>query len=129
MDEKTAKAKVDPKKYGVRHMSEFPWYTGKGHTAGAISKRLVGPEHGSEKIAYVMSCYAPGHHMDPHVHKERDQVYHILSGEGILVIDGVKHRVGKDDVAYFPAGVWHGLYNESTENLVFVIVSCPPDAP
>lgn len=119
---------ADRKPYGVKNHVEVPWYCGKGHTSGAISKKLVGPADGSMKIGYVMSCYAPGNHMDPHTHRVREQVYHILEGEGILLIDGVKHRVGKGDVAYFPAGVEHGLYNESTENLVFVIASSPSDA-
>lgn len=118
-----------PAPYGVRHVTETPWYCSAGHTPGALSKKLVGTAHGAVKIGYVLSCYAPGHHMEPHVHKEREQVYHILEGDGVLVIDGVRHRVGPGDVAYFPAGVWHGLYNESTANLVFVIASGPADAP
>lgn len=118
-----------PAPYGVKHITESPWYCGKGHTPGAISKKLVGPEHGSSKVGYVLSCYAPGHHMEPHVHKVREQVYHILEGDGgILVIDGERHRVKPGDIAYFPAGVWHGLYNEGTTNLVFVIASGPADA-
>ncbi len=112
-----------------RHHSQTPWYNSKGHTPGAISKKLVGKDHGAQKLGYVMSCYAPGHYMEPHVHTEREQVYHILEGHGMLSVDGEKHPVGPGDVAYFPPGVWHGLYNEGTENLVFVIASGPLDAP
>lgn len=128
MAKKSAAATPNPAAYGVKHHTQKPWYCSKGHTAGAISKRLVGTPDGSMKIGYVMSCYAPGNFMEPHVHKIREQVYHILEGDGVLVIDGVKHRVGPGDVAYFPAGVSHGLYNEGTTNLVFVIASAPPDA-
>lgn len=121
MDQKTEQKAP----YGVRHITDFPWYNSKGHTAGAISKRLVGPDHGAVKVGYVMSNYAPGNFMEPHVHKEREQVYHILEGEGILVIDGERHRVGPGDIAFFPPGVWHGLYNEGNANLIFVIASGP----
>jgi mannose-6-phosphate isomerase-like protein (cupin superfamily) len=43
------------------------------------------------------------------------------------VIDGVRHRVGKNDFAFLPPGVAHGLYNEGTTNLVFVIASGPAE--
>jgi quercetin dioxygenase-like cupin family protein len=117
-----------PAPYGVKHITESPWYVSKGHTQGATSKRLVGTAHGAKHVGYVLSCYTPGNYMEPHVHKVREQVYHILEGEGVLVIDGVKHRVGPGDVAFFPAGVRHGLYNEGTQNLVFVIASGPAEA-
>jgi mannose-6-phosphate isomerase-like protein (cupin superfamily) len=112
--------------YGVKNITESPWYCGPGHTPNALSKQLVGPNDGSRKIGYVISCYAPGHGIAPHKHDIRDQVYHILEGEGIMVIDGKRYRVGKNDIAFFPAGVEHGLYNEGTTNLVFVIANSPP---
>jgi quercetin dioxygenase-like cupin family protein len=127
MDQKTRDAGQAPA-YGVKHISESPWYCGPGHSPNALSKKLVGPAHGSSKVGYVLSCYAPGHYMNPHKHRVREQVYHILEGEGMLLIDGVKHRVGPGDIAYFPAGVEHGLYNEGIANLVFVIASGPADA-
>jgi quercetin dioxygenase-like cupin family protein len=113
--------------YVLRHITECPWYCGPGHAPNAISKRLVGPPDGSKKLGYVISSYAPGSFMHPHRHKVRDQVYHILEGEGVLVIDGVRHRVSKHDYAYLPAGVEHGLYNEGTDHLVFVIASSPAE--
>ena len=123
------KPKDKPPAYGVRNIIDSPYFRNPGHTPGAISKRLVGSADGSHNIGYVFSCYSPGNYMEPHVHKVREQVYHILEGEGILVIDGVKHRVKKGDVAWFPPGVWHGLYNESTENLLFIIASAPAEGP
>lgn len=122
MDEKKTELK-----YSLKNIKDTPWYNGKGHSPNAISKKLVGVANGTNNLGYVISCYAPGHYMEPHVHKIRHQVYHILEGEGVLVIDGERHHVGKGDVAYFPPGVWHGLYNESTENVVFVIASAPAE--
>lgn len=120
---------AEPSPYGVKHVVDRPWYVSKGLNGGAFSKRLVGTADGAKHLGYVMSCYEPGSLAEPHVHKVRDQVYHILQGEGVLTIDGVKQRVGPGDVAYFSAGVSHGLSNEGTENLVFVIASAPPEAP
>jgi quercetin dioxygenase-like cupin family protein len=111
----------------VRNVKDCPWFCGKGHSPNALSKRLTGPQDGAVKLGYVISCYAPGHYMEPHTHKVRDQVYHILEGEGVLVIDGERHHVGKGDYAYLPAGVSHGLYNESMANVIFVIASSPAE--
>jgi quercetin dioxygenase-like cupin family protein len=122
-----ADSKTESTGYKLQHISESPWYCGPGHAPNALSKRLVGVPDNSRKLGYVISCYAPGSFMTPHKHKVRDQVYHILEGDGVLVIDGVRRRVGKHDFAYLPAGVEHGLYNEGTENLIFVIASSPTE--
>ena len=121
--------KTETEPYGVRNITESPWYCGAGHTPQALSKRLVGPANGSKKIGYVISSYAPGHSIAPHKHKVRDQVYHFLEGEGVLEIEGKKYKVGKHDIAFFPAGVEHGLTNEGLSNLVFVIASSPSEEP
>ena len=113
--------------YKLKNVVDSPWYCGPGHSASAFSKRLVGPPDGSSKLGYVISLYAPGHYMEPHKHKVREQVYHILEGEGVLVIDGVRHRVGRNDIAFLPPGVEHGLYNEGTTDLIFVIASGPAE--
>jgi|EndMetStandDraft_8_1072994.scaffolds.fasta_scaffold498622_2 quercetin dioxygenase-like cupin family protein len=111
----------------LQNVVDAPWFCGPGHSPNAFSKRLAGPADGSSRVGYVLSSYAPGHYMEPHTHKVREQVYHILEGEGVLVIDGVRHRVGPHDVAFLPPGVSHGLYNEGLTNLVFVIASGPAE--
>ncbi len=112
----------------AENILEVPWYPPPGHFNGALSKRLVSPAHnGSKNLAYVISCYAPGAFVKPHAHKVREQVYHVIEGEGIMEIAGKKQIARKHDVFFFPPGVEHAIYNEGTENLVFIVASSPPD--
>lgn len=113
----------------LKNIVDVSWVVFNRHSASALSKVLVGPSDGSSKIGYNISTYAPGHYVEPHKHKVRDQVYHILEGEGVLVIEGVRRRVGAHDVAFLPAGVEHALYNEGLTHLLFIVVSSPAEEP
>jgi mannose-6-phosphate isomerase-like protein (cupin superfamily) len=42
-----------------------------------------------------------------------EQIYYILDGSGALLCDGHEHPVKKNDFAYFPVGVKHGMANHS----------------
>ena len=51
----------------------------------------------------------PGHRMNYHAHRYRDEVWTITSGEGIAVVDGEERRVKPGDVVQLPAGTKHTL--------------------
>lgn len=50
-----------------------------------------------------------------HAHAE---LYHILSGQGIICIDGTDHVVGEGDVVFIPGDTEHGVFN-TNETLPF----------
>lgn len=48
------------------------------------------------------------------------EFYHILSGHMVIILEGVRYRVGAGDAIYIPGDVEHGFCNPSTEEeLVF----------
>lgn len=51
----------------------------------------------------------PGHKMNYHYHKRRDEVWTILSGRGIAVVDGTKMNVSKGDVIRMPRNSKHTI--------------------
>ncbi len=51
----------------------------------------------------------PGHRMNYHYHNRRDEVWTILSGTGIVVIDERKMNVGPGDVVRMPRGAKHTI--------------------
>lgn len=53
-------------------------------------------------------------------HMYRDEIWTIVDGEGILLIDGVEKTVKRGDVAYIVAGQKHALY--ATKDLHFIEV-------
>lgn len=51
----------------------------------------------------------PDHAMNYHYHRRRDEVWTILSGKGVAVVDGTKMNVGPGDVIRMPRGVKHTI--------------------
>jgi mannose-6-phosphate isomerase-like protein (cupin superfamily) len=112
----------------LRHMAEVLWENPPGHTPGANSKMLVRPETaGSRLVDFRISNYQPMAHVEPHTHKVQEQIYHVLEGEGLMELDGTREVVRTGHVIFIPPGVEHAIYNTGTTDLVFFVVTTPPD--
>jgi len=112
----------------IRNLVEVPWQEFPGHFGGALSKALVRPETaGSRLIDYRISCYQPMAHVALHTHKVQEQIYHVLDGEGMMVMDGERRVVRKHDVIYIPPGVEHGISNTGLGDLSFIVATTPAD--
>ena len=48
------------------------------------------------------------------------EVYHVLDGTGIVVLDGTEHTVTGGSVVFIPGDVEHGIRNTADEPLRFV---------
>jgi quercetin dioxygenase-like cupin family protein len=112
----------------VRHIAEVPWQEFPGHFGGALSKPLVSAENcQARRIDHRISCYQPKAYVEKHVHKIQEQVYHVLEGEGLLELDGETRIIRKHDVVFVPPGVWHGVSNTGLSDLVFLVITSPPN--
>ncbi len=112
----------------VRHISEVPWREFPGHFGGALSKPLVSAETcRARRLDHRISCYQPMAYVQSHVHRVQEQVYHVLDGEGLLDLDGEKRVVRKHDVVFVPPGVSHGITNTGLTDLVFLVITSPPE--
>ncbi len=116
------------KKYAVtRNLGELFWTQYPGHFNQALSKAIVTPATvGSRFFDYRISSYEPGAHVESHVHAVQEQIYHVLSGEGILVLDGERRLVRASDVTYIPPGVVHEFHCTGNEPLLFLVITSPP---
>ena len=56
---------------------------------------------------FVMLRGEPGGAFPPHTHGYGDEIYVIINGRGVVVIDGVEHEAKKHDVFWIPAGTPH----------------------
>ena len=117
---------TDPAAPFVANIAEIPWQEFPGHFGSALSKALVRPETcGSRRIDHRISCYQPMAHVAEHVHAVQEQVYHVLEGVGLLVIDGRKHLMRQHDYVFVPPGVRHSFTNEGLVPLVFLVITTP----
>lgn len=126
-DDKAFRGATAEKKAVTRNLAELQWIQYPGHFNQALSKAIVTPETcGSRFFDHRISCYEPGAYVESHVHKVQEQIYHVLSGEGILVVDGERRLVRANDVNYIPPGVVHEFHNTGIDTLVFLVITSPP---
>jgi quercetin dioxygenase-like cupin family protein len=72
-----------------------------------------------------MEDMMPGRKMRIHKHLDNDELIFIHKGEGTLTLGEELIVVKTGSVAFVPRGVWHGLDNTGTENLLMAFQYSP----
>ena len=62
--------------------------------------------------------YAPGETMNPHKHTNIDEIIYVISGKGIITINGEDISIKENDVMLSPHDESHGFTNNGEEKLV-----------
>ena len=70
----------------------------------------INKEFGATEISSGITSFEPGRSNTTHYHNAEESVI-IIEGEGILMINGVEHRVGVGDAAFITPGTRHRLIN------------------
>ncbi|SFL34716.1 cupin domain-containing protein [Pelosinus propionicus] len=78
--------------------------------------------HEGSKLDTGLLLYAPGQNTPEHTHKDMDEVFYVVEGEGILTINGKEFILKEKDIILSPRGEGHGFFNTSTGNLVVLQV-------
>jgi mannose-6-phosphate isomerase-like protein (cupin superfamily) len=65
----------------------------------------------------------PGVSVGIHDHRQDEEYYYIISGKGIMILDGEEFEVGPGDIAAVYPGGSHGLRNHSDHDLRILVVS------
>jgi mannose-6-phosphate isomerase-like protein (cupin superfamily) len=104
-----------------------PWSQPPGHFE-AYSKYLVDPDRtDSRHFDFRVSIYQPRGYAAVHRHEAAEQIYYILRGTALVTLDGEPHVLHPHDLAFIPPGVDHGISNSGFEDLVFIVVTSPPE--
>jgi quercetin dioxygenase-like cupin family protein len=88
--------------------------------ARQIRKRLVM----SERIEMEMVCYEPGQRTVEHHHVGQDEIFHILEGEGTVMVADEAVPVSAGSVVYIPSEVRHSVETGDTR-LIMVFFKSP----
>lgn len=81
------------------------------------SFRVLDVESESMTIKVILNA---GHRMNYHSHKNRDEVWVVISGRGRSVIDGVEREVGAGDLLNMPALCRHTIIAETELKMIEV---------
>jgi quercetin dioxygenase-like cupin family protein len=80
----------------------------------------------TDRAQLDLYCVAPGQSQKPHTHADQDKIYYVLEGYGRFSLGGQEERVTAGEALVAPAGVEHGLVNDSTSPLLVLVVVSPP---
>ena len=86
------------------------------------SFRVLDVEEGSMTIKVTLN---PGHSMNYHSHKNRDEVWHVISGKGRAVVDGLNQEIEAGHVLTMKAGCRHTVIAETELKLIEVQLGKP----
>ncbi|NLA38608.1 MAG: cupin domain-containing protein [Methanomicrobiales archaeon] len=76
----------------------------------------------------VLMCLKPGEEIGEEVHDDIDQFFRFEEGEGVVVINGVKHAVEDGSAVIVPGGASHNVLNTSkTADLKLYTIYSPPE--
>ncbi len=62
----------------------------------------------------------PGHKMNYHSHKYRDEIWNVIAGRGTVIIDGMRQSVKSGDVVTMKAGCRHTIIAETELKVIEV---------
>lgn len=81
------------------------------------SYKVIDVEDGSLTVKVTLN---PGHSMNYHSHKNRDEVWVVIEGKGRTVVDGMEQNVSKGDVITMCAGCNHTIFADTQLMLIEV---------
>ncbi|APC40082.1 cupin domain-containing protein [Clostridium estertheticum] len=66
--------------------------------------------------------YEPDETMTPHKHTNLDEIFYVVTGEGIITVNGEDISIKANDVILSPNGESHGFTNNGHNKLVILQV-------
>lgn len=79
-----------------------------------------------EHVLIGMNCLEPGQTQKVHDHQGADKFYFVLEGHGRFTIGSEERDAEGGSLVFAPAGVPHGVSNNSTTRLSLLVAIAPP---
>jgi quercetin dioxygenase-like cupin family protein len=93
--------------------------------ASLKTKPLITSQH-NPQMTLSMTRLPAGAEIPMHIHAASTENFFGLKGIAICQVGGERFEFGHGSCVSVPAGVEHGLVNESDEDLVFLAIFTPP---
>lgn len=81
--------------------------------------------YASAHVLVGLNAFEPGQSHALHAHQGMDKVYHVLSGDGVFLLDGRELPMRAGDLLVAPECVPHGVRNTGTGRLVVLAILAP----
>lgn len=93
---------------------------------GSEIRELLHPEaHGNRNQSLAEATIETGEQTLLHLHHHTEELYHILSGTGLMMLGEQQFEVVKGDTVCIPPGASHCIKNTGLESLRFLCCCSP----
>lgn len=94
---------------------------------GSEIRELMHPAvHGNHAQSLAEATVAPGQATHLHRHAITEELYHVTSGAGVIVLGDDRFALHPGDTICIPPGTAHKVENSGTEPLVILCACSPP---
>jgi quercetin dioxygenase-like cupin family protein len=83
----------------------------------------------SPRLLLGLNAFEPGQEQSVHAHGGADKAYLVLEGSGRFALGSEEHRLEAGHLLVAPAGVPHGVRNDSGGRLLVLVALAPAPAP
>ncbi len=81
---------------------------------------------GAKKFALLVNEFDPGLSSSAHKHEAEEHAFYILSGSGIITVDGERIPVEPGDAVFVPPGALHQVSSTGGAPLKYLVIYAPP---
>lgn len=110
----------------VIELDSQPWYEAEDR---AVARELVSPRNSSAERLSIAEIIVPvGVTVTPH-HHMMEEIYHIVDGEGVVMVEDATRRVGPGDTVVIAPHEWHNIHNDGEIDIRMLVTCAPAWAP
>jgi quercetin dioxygenase-like cupin family protein len=95
------------------------------HTGAAEEKFYKTTLFRGDKLLLGLNCLEPGQTQQPHDHTDQDKFYYVVEGHGRFWLGDERVTAGPGHVVWAPAGLVHGVENDSPGRLTLLVGIAP----
>lgn len=107
-------------------LAEQPWYEAEDK---AVAREIASPRNSKLKDLSIAEIIIPaGVEVVPH-HHVMEEVYYLLEGSGIMMVDGETSRVSAGQSVVIAPHQWHSIKNDSNQDIRMIVTCAPAWAP
>jgi mannose-6-phosphate isomerase-like protein (cupin superfamily) len=100
-----------------------PWYTAPDR---AVARQLFSPSNSRCTSMSLAEIVIPaGVAVREHFHKQREEIYHIVAGHGLMTLNGNTTEVGPGDTVVVHIGERHKILAHAGADLEMLVASVP----
>ncbi len=113
---------VNSTKPFVKNLKSYSLY----EASKGINYRQISADSSIEPVEVDYVPIEKASKIEAHKHEKSNALCCILEGSGMVVLNGKRVKIRKNDVVNIPAGTWHEFFASNKEKLVFLSIQYPP---